>query len=118
MIGDIGAGKTCFTRGLARGLGSTTPASSPTFVLVHRHELASAPYALYHLDLYRLHSAEELEDIGGADLLHGPDICVVEWADRAGDLLPATTFVVQIESLGPSSRRFAVTGPRALLDDG
>ncbi len=115
LIGDIGAGKTCFTRGLARGLGSTTPACSPTFVLVHRHELTTGAHALYHLDLYRLDSEDELDDIGGGDLLHGDDICVVEWAERAGDLLPDAAFRVCFESTGPSSRRLTVTGPRPLL---
>jgi tRNA threonylcarbamoyladenosine biosynthesis protein TsaE len=77
--------------------------------------LAGLPHALYHLDLYRLDSAEELEDIGGGDLLHGGDICVVEWAERAGDLLPDDTFRVRIESLGEDARRFVVDGPRLLF---
>ncbi len=117
LTGDIGAGKTCFTRGLARGLRSATPASSPTFVLVHRHELADAAHALYHLDLYRLDSEDELEDIGGGDLLHGDDICVVEWAERAPGLLPENAFRVRVESLGPSSRRLVVDGPRAIVQE-
>lgn len=115
LTGEIGAGKTCLTRGLARGLASTTAVSSPTFVLVHRHELRAASHALYHLDLYRLDSSDELEDIGGAELLHGRDICVVEWAERAGDLLPDDTFRVRIESLGEDARRFVVDGPRLLF---
>ena len=117
LTGDIGAGKTCFTRGLARGLGSTTPASSPTFVLVHRHDLPRPGSALYHLDLYRLDSEDELEDIGGRELMYGPDICVVEWAERAAGLIPDGAFTMRIELLGLTSRRFAVSGPRSILDE-
>ncbi|MAF09259.1 tRNA (adenosine(37)-N6)-threonylcarbamoyltransferase complex ATPase subunit type 1 TsaE [Candidatus Poribacteria bacterium] len=117
LTGEIGAGKTCLTRGLARGVGATTAARSPTFVLMHRHELDGASHVLYHLDLYRLDSADELEDIGGADVLHGDDICVVEWAERADDLLPADVFRVHIECLDGDARRLTVTGPRRLLPD-
>lgn len=115
LTGVIGAGKTCLTRGLARGLGSTTPVTSPTFVLAHRHELANAPHSLYHLDLYRLDSGDELEDIGGGDLLHGGDVCVIEWAERAGDFLPADTFHVDIDCLDDDARRLTLWGPRQLV---
>ena len=115
LTGEIGAGKTCLTRGLARGVGSLTAASSPTFVLTHRHELDGASHVLYHLDLYRLDSADELEDIGGADVLHGDDICVVEWAERADGLLPVDAFRIHIDCLDGDARRLTVKGPRKLL---
>ena len=114
LTGDIGAGKTCFTRGVARGLGAITPVSSPTFVLIHRHDLSGASHSLYHLDLYRLDYDDELEDVGGVELLHSGDICVIEWAERAESLLPSDAFHVRIDCLDGDGRRLCFTGPREL----
>ena len=92
--GDLGAGKTVFTRGLARGLGCTGRVSSPTFTIVNEHE---GRLPLFHFDLYRLGDGEELFDIGWEDYLSRPGVCAVEWSERVEDALPPGTVVVTIE---------------------
>lgn len=85
LEGELGAGKTCFVRGLARGLGvpESEPITSPSYTLMNQYH-GRCP--LYHFDLYRLHSREELEQIGYDDYLGGPGVIVVEWAERAGSV--------------------------------
>ncbi len=83
--GGLGMGKTAFTRGLARGLGSTSRVTSPTFTIVNEYE---GPIPLFHFDLYRLGSAEELFEIGWEDYLDRSGICAVEWSEQAEGALP------------------------------
>lgn len=88
LAGDLGAGKTTFTQGLAQGLGITVPVTSPTFVLINRYP-GTRGRVLQHADCYRLnHAAAEMWDVGLVDLFDGDDIVVVEWADRILGLLP------------------------------
>src|SRR5579885_1229509 len=79
LAGPLGAGKTCFVQGLARGLGAAGYVRSPTFTLIHEHR---GPVPLYHVDLYRLAPAE-LDTLGLEEVLEGPGVVAVEWADRA-----------------------------------
>lgn len=79
LVGPLGAGKTCFVQGLARGLGVAGYVRSPTFTLVHQHR---GPLPLFHVDLYRLAPAE-LDTLGLEEILEGPGVAAVEWADRA-----------------------------------
>ncbi len=88
IAGDQGAGKTAFTRGLARGLGITERVTSPTYTIVNEYEGGRLP--LFHFDLYRLSDQEELYDIGWEDYLARNGICAVEWSERAPDLLEPT----------------------------
>ncbi|MCD7887757.1 MAG: tRNA (adenosine(37)-N6)-threonylcarbamoyltransferase complex ATPase subunit type 1 TsaE [Clostridiales bacterium] len=83
--GDLGAGKTAFTRGVARGLGITERVTSPTFTIVNEYEGGRLP--LFHFDLYRLGSSEELYDIGWEDYLTRDGVCAVEWSEVAADAL-------------------------------
>ena len=92
--GDLGAGKTAFTSGLAAGLGIAERVTSPTFTIVNEYEGGRLP--LFHFDLYRLNSSEELFDIGWEDYLARNGVCAVEWSERAEDLLEEDTIRVHI----------------------
>ena len=105
--GDLGAGKTAFTRGLARGLGYTHPVTSPTYTIVNEYLGGNLP--LFHFDMYRLRSSDDLFDIGWEDYLDRGGICAVEWSENVEDALedPVT---VTIQKLGEDSRRITVEG--------
>ena len=111
--GDLGAGKTAFTRGLARGLGVNDPVTSPTYTIVNEYLGGRMP--LFHFDMYRLHSAEDLWDIGWEDYLERGGICAVEWSENVADAMedPVT---VTIEKLGEESRRITIEGGDFLAD--
>ncbi len=107
LVGELGAGKTCFVQGLARGLG--VPAdrriSSPTFTIVNEH---FGRLTLYHVDLYRLEEERELREIGLADYLEGGGVAVVEWFDRFPELRPPDRIDLTIEITGDESRKIRV----------
>ena len=105
--GDLGAGKTAFTRGLARGLGSAEQVTSPTYTIVN--EYLSGKMPLFHFDMYRLRSADELFDIGWDDYLDRGGVCAVEWSENVEEALEDAIFVT-IEKLEQESRRITVTG--------
>lgn len=113
LIGDLGAGKTTFVRGLMAGLGAPeSSVSSPTFTLV-RHYQARVP--VIHIDLYRLRSPEEADAIGFSDCFNDQTVTAIEWADRFPTLLPHDRFVIRLAHLSPKTRtvRFDVQGPRS-----
>ncbi len=105
--GDLGAGKTAFTRGLARGLGAKESVTSPTYTIVN--EYLSGRIPLFHFDMYRLRSADDLFDIGWEDYLERGGVCAVEWSENVEEALENPVFVT-IEKLGEESRRITVTG--------
>jgi tRNA threonylcarbamoyladenosine biosynthesis protein TsaE len=101
LIGSLGAGKTCLTQGIARGLGVADYTASPSFVLMREYE---GRLPLYHIDLYRLERVEEVADLGLDDYLYGEGICVVEWADRALNLMPPEHMFIELTYLSPRRR--------------
>jgi len=113
LVGDLGAGKTTLTQGILWGLGGTEYARSPTFVLVNEYP---ARLTMYHMDLYRLNSIEEIEDLGLDDYLYGNDLCVVEWADKAPGYFPVNHAVIQLEVIDDQTRRVTVSSETAYLD--
>jgi tRNA threonylcarbamoyladenosine biosynthesis protein TsaE len=104
LWGDLGAGKTAFVRGLARGLGVKGRVTSPTFTLVHEH---AGSLALRHIDLYRL-DGEGLEDLGEEELFYAEGVCAVEWPQNAGSLLPQERLDVEITETGEARRRITL----------
>ncbi|MDO4516093.1 MAG: tRNA (adenosine(37)-N6)-threonylcarbamoyltransferase complex ATPase subunit type 1 TsaE [Bacillota bacterium] len=94
FTGDLGAGKTAFVRGMARGLGITQRVTSPTFTIVNEYEGGTLP--LFHFDMYRLGSSEELFDIGWEDFLSRGGICAVEWSENIQDALEPDTIYIDI----------------------
>ncbi len=111
LVGELGAGKTCLTQGIARGLGIQDYASSPSFVIM-KELYGRLP--LYHIDLFRLERLEEISDLGLDDYLYGSGVSVIEWADRGLVLLPEEHLLIEIEFLGDTRRRlrFTASGER------
>ena len=95
LDGDLGVGKTVFTKGFARGLGIEEPVSSPTFTILQIYEKGRLP--LYHFDVYRIEEPEEMEEIGLDEYIDGDGVCLIEWAGRIEELLPEDVIVVFIE---------------------
>ena len=112
-LGDLGAGKTAFTRGLARGLGISDPVTSPTYTIVNEYLGGRMP--LFHFDMYRLHSSDDLWDIGWEDYLERGGICAVEWSENVADAME-DAIIITIEKLGDETRRITVEGGENLAD--
>lgn len=105
LVGDLGVGKTTLARAIARAQGTLEPVTSPTYGLVH--EYASPRGEIYHLDLYRLESRDQLHQIGWQAILRGDGLVLVEWPDRAGEELPADHIAITLEHIAgdPTRRR-------------
>ncbi len=110
--GDLGAGKTAFTRGIARGLGIVDPVTSPTYTIVNEYLGGRIP--LFHFDMYRLSCADDLFDIGWEDYLERGGVCAVEWSENVEEALE-NPITVTIEKTGEESRKITITGGE--LDD-
>ena len=113
--GDLGAGKTAFTRGLARGLGCREQVTSPTYTIVNEYLGGRLP--LFHFDMYRLHSAEDLWDIGWEDYLDRGGVCAVEWSENVAEALEGA-ITVSIEKLDDTTRRITIEGGNPNADSG
>ena len=109
FTGDLGAGKTAFTRGMARGLGIRERVTSPTFTIVNEYEGGRLP--LFHFDMYRLNSSDELFDIGWEDYLARGGVCAVEWSEIIDDALDGGVIRVDIRRGAHDSQRIiTITG--------
>ena len=95
LIGDLGVGKTVFTKGIAEGLGITEPVNSPTFTIVQVYDTGRMPF--YHFDVYRIGDIEEMDEIGYEDYFYGNGLCMIEWANLIEEILPEKRFDVTIE---------------------
>ncbi len=111
--GDLGAGKTAFTRGLAKGLGCNELVTSPTYTIVNEYLGGRLP--LFHFDMYRLRSSDDLWDIGWEDYLDRRGICAVEWSENVEDAMEGA-ITVTIEKLGEETRRISIEGGKFLAD--
>ena len=111
--GDLGAGKTAFTRGLARGLGADDMVTSPTYTIVNEYLGGRCP--LFHFDMYRLASSDDLWDIGWEDYLERGGVCAVEWSENVADAME-DPIVITIVKLGDDNRRIIIEGGESLAD--
>ena len=111
--GDLGAGKTAFTRGLAKGLGCAEMVTSPTYTIVNEYLGGRIP--LFHFDMYRLRSSDDLFDIGWDDYLDRGGVCAVEWSENVDDAMEDAIYIT-IEKLGEDSRRITLEGGSILAD--
>ena len=111
--GDLGAGKTAFTRGLARGLGCRELVTSPTYTIVNEYLGGRLP--LFHFDMYRLGSSDDLWDIGWEDYLERGGICAVEWSENVDDAMENAIYVA-IHKTGEESRRIVIEGGEKIAD--
>ena len=111
--GDLGAGKTAFTRGLARGLGCKETVTSPTYTIVNEYLGGRLP--LFHFDMYRLASSDDLWDIGWEDYLEREGVCAVEWSENVQDAME-DAITVTIEKLGENTRQITIEGGQGYAD--
>lgn len=104
LFGDLGAGKTTLTKGIAVGLGLAADIHSPTFTLIHEHPGA---VPLYHVDLYRLSKEEEIETLGLDEYIYGDGVTIIEWADRMKELLPPDRLDIELRMKGDTERELS-----------
>ena len=111
LSGDLGAGKTAFVRGLARGLDVTDSVKSPTFTIVDEHE---GRVPLFHFDMYRLGGFDELFDIGWDDYAARGGVCAVEWSENVPEIIDQETITVDIRNMGGDRRCITIGGVKEL----
>jgi tRNA threonylcarbamoyladenosine biosynthesis protein TsaE len=102
LTGDLGAGKTQFVKGFVKAIGSEAEVTSPTFTLIHEYEGGRCP--VYHFDFYRLDSPDAVLRLGFDEYIDGDGICIIEWADRFPQLLPASARLISISAGGETER--------------
>jgi tRNA threonylcarbamoyladenosine biosynthesis protein TsaE len=112
LQGGLGAGKTCFAKGIARSLGVGEEVTSPTYTIISEYE---GVLPLYHIDAYRLSGDEEFQALGAEDLLCGGGVSVIEWSERIPRSLPPDAVVVELEIAGGETRRIHITAPSLSL---
>lgn len=109
LTGQLGTGKTIFVQGFAKELGIKEKIISPTFVLIRQHEIPKSGKILYQIDLYRLENIKDLKHLGLEEILSNPDnVTLIEWAEKAKELLPKDTTWVSFESLDETVRKITI----------
>ncbi len=113
LVGELGSGKTCFVRGVAKGLGVRGNVKSPSFTIINIHESGGEGKSgetsrLYHIDLYRIRSIEEFYDSGLEEYIYGKGISVIEWADKFPELVDVCTIVVRFSYKGERERELVI----------
>jgi len=106
LLGDLGAGKTVFTKGLCRGLGCDQLVSSPSYTLVNIYQ---GKFTINHLDCYRLNNSEDIEDLGPDELLYPEGVTIIEWAERIREALPKKLWVIKIDILDETKRQIEIS---------
>lgn len=106
LVGEMGAGKTHFSKAFAKELGITSTVNSPTFTIMNSYEEGRIP--LYHFDAYRIEDPDEMTEIGFEEFIYGHGVCVIEWADIIKDILPTSFLLVKIETLGENERKIKI----------
>ena len=111
LMGELGSGKTCFTHGVARGIGVSEEflITSPSFTLINEYR---GKINLYHFDLYRLHGLQDMEDLGYEEYLFGEGVSVIEWADKMKDALPEETLCITFQYLDENRREIVISGDK------
>ncbi len=107
LIGELGSGKTIFTKGIADGMGIKELVTSPSFSILNIYQSKHAK--LFHFDLYRLNSKEEFENIGYEEYFEGEGISIIEWADKCMDVLPLQCYLINFDYINKNKRRIAIT---------
>ena len=105
LKGPLGAGKTCFTKGIAKGLGINEEVTSPTYTIISEYE-SSIPF--YHIDAYRLRGDDDFYAIGGEEIIYGGGISVIEWSERIPGFIPAGAYVINFEIIDDNKRRIHI----------
>jgi tRNA threonylcarbamoyladenosine biosynthesis protein TsaE len=115
LSGELGSGKTCFTGGLARGLGVSDnyQITSPTFTLINEYP---AKCKLYHFDVYRLNDYSEMEDLGYEEYFAGSGVVVIEWAEKIIQLIPETAIFINFDYIDDNKRKITIQGPQNKLN--
>lgn len=119
LHGDLGVGKTVFTKGFAEGLEITEPVTSPTFTLIQEYDVGRVPF--YHFDVYRIGDVEEMYDLGYEDYFFGEGVCLIEWASRIEEILPPDCWNITIEKnleKGFDYRKITVEKPDPIVRQG
>ena len=107
LIGDLGTGKTCLTQGIARGVGlaPNEVVNSPSYILINEY---NGNIPIYHIDLYRIETSEEIVELGLGEYVNGDGICIIEWADRMENALPERCIKVHITWIGENARSIRI----------
>jgi tRNA threonylcarbamoyladenosine biosynthesis protein TsaE len=116
LSGELGSGKTCFTGGLARGLGVTEDyqITSPTFTLINEYP---AKHKLYHFDVYRLNDYSDLEDLGYEEYFAGRGVVVIEWAEKIAEIIPENAIFIKFEYIDENKRKIEIKGLESKMKD-